>query len=70
MSKSIDNNFTAFVESQATKPDLSSKDLPDCEFNIGHLEDGIWVKKKCHCNCQCEYATFGICNDDGTFGHR
>lgn len=39
-------------------------ELPDCPFNFGHLENNEWVKKKCHCNCECEFATFGICNDD------
>lgn len=70
MSKSIDSNFTAFAMSQDARHDLSSKDLPDCEFNIGHYEHSSWVKKKCHCNCQCEFATFGICNDSGTYGYK
>lgn len=28
----------------------SEETLPDCNFNFGHLENGKWVKKKCHCN--------------------
>ena len=23
----------------------------------------------CKVNCKCEYATFGICNEDGSYGH-
>ena len=42
----------------------NDKELPDCKFNYGHLENGEWIKKKCHVNCECEFATFGICNDD------
>lgn len=42
----------------------NDKELPYCKFNFGHTENGKWTKKKCHVNCECEFATFGICNDD------
>jgi hypothetical protein len=45
----------------------NQSELPDCQFNI-RKEDGSL--KKCHCNCNCEFATFGICNDSGCFGYN
>ena len=58
----FDSDSTYRIKPTETKYE-NDKELPDCKFNYGHIENGKWIKKKCHVNCECEFATFGICND-------
>lgn len=47
-----------------------NKELPKCPFGFVEKDkNGKYVPHKCTCNCKCEYATFGICNEDGSCGH-
>ena len=39
----------------------NDKELTNCKFNYGHIENGKWIKKV---SCECEFGTFGICNSD------
>ena len=50
--------------------DISSKDEKEmkrlCNFGF-HEKDGS--PHVCKVNCECEFATFGICNEDGSYGY-
>ena len=37
-----------------------------CSFGF-HEKDGS--PHICKVNCECEFATFGICNEDGSYGY-
>lgn len=37
-----------------------------CNFGF-HEKDGS--SHVCKVNCECEFATFGICNEDGSYGY-
>jgi len=37
-----------------------------CNFGF-HEKDGS--PHVCKVNCECEFATFGICNEDGSYGY-
>lgn len=37
-----------------------------CSFGF-HEKDGS--PNICKVNCECEFATFGICNEDGSYGY-
>jgi hypothetical protein len=37
-----------------------------CNFGF-HEKDGS--PHICKVNCECEFATFGICNEDGSYGY-
>ena len=37
-----------------------------CNFGF-HENDGS--PHVCKVNCECEFATFGICNEDGSYGY-
>lgn len=50
--------------------DIALKDEKEmkrlCSFGF-HEKDGS--PHVCKVNCECEFATFGICNEDGSYGY-
>ena len=50
--------------------DISSKDEKEmkrlCNFGFHEKDGSLHV---CKVNCECEFATFGICNEDGSYGY-
>lgn len=59
-----------FGTKKKTVCDISSKDEKEmkrlCNFGF-HEKDGS--PHVCKVNCECEFATFGICNEDGSYGY-
>ena len=55
---------TANEEEYVIKDEREMKKL--CNFGF-HEKDGS--PHICKVNCECEFATFGICNEDGSYGY-
>ena len=55
---------TANEEEYVIKDESEMKKL--CNFGF-HEKDGS--PHVCKVNCECEFATFGICNEDGSYGY-
>lgn len=53
------------TEENTTKDERKMKRL--CNFGF-HEKDGS--PHVCKVNCECEFATFGICNEDGSYGYE
>jgi hypothetical protein len=53
-----------YAEEYTAKDEREMKRL--CSFGF-HEKDGS--PHICKVNCECEFATFGICNEDGSYGY-